>query len=157
MLSMTRWNPFEELGTLHRDMDRVFGRYIGSDGPTAGSAWTPATEVRTGDDGWKVRMALPGIDPGQVHVDLHGASLTISGERTRTGENGNGYASEIRYGRFERAFTLPAKVDAEKVSAHYENGMLELTLPLAETARPRRIAIGTTTPVDTVAAEAVAS
>lgn len=156
MLSMTRWSPFEDLGTLHREMDRVFGRYIG-DEPVAGPAWTPATEVRTGEDGWKVRMALPGIDPGAVHVDLHGGSLTISGERTRTGENGNGYASEIRYGRFERVFTLPAKVDAEKVSAHYENGMLELTLPLAETARPRRITIGTTTPVDAVTAEAVAS
>ncbi len=157
MLSMTRWNPLEDLGTLHREMDRVFGRYIGSDEPAAGPAWTPATEVRTGDDGWKVRMALPGIDPGQVHVDLHGGSLTISGERTHTGENGNGYASEIRYGRFERVFTLPAKVDAERVSAHYENGMLELTLPLAETARPRRIAIGTSTPVEAVTAESVAS
>ena len=157
MLSMTRWHPFEELGTLHREMDRVFGRYIGSDEPAAGPAWTPATEVRTGDDGWKLRIALPGIDPGQVHVDLHGGSLTISGERTRTEENANGHASEIRYGRFERAFTLPAKVDAEKVSAHYENGMLELTLPLAETAKPRRIAIGTTTPVDAVTAESVAS
>ena len=157
MLSMTRWSPFEELGTLHREMDRVFGRYVGPDGPTAGPAWTPATEVRTGDDGWKLRIALPGIDPGQVHVDLHGGSLTISGERTRTEKDGNGYASEIRYGRFERAFTLPAKVDAEKVSAHYENGMLELTLPLAETARPRRITIGTTAPVDTVTAESVAS
>lgn len=156
MLSMTRWNPFEELGTLHREMDRVFGRYIG-DEPAAGRAWTPATEVRTGDDGWKLRVALPGIDPANVHVDLHGGSLTISGERTRTEENGNGYASEIRYGRFERVFTLPAKVDAEKVGAHYENGMLELTLPLAETARPRRIAIGTTAPVDAVTAEAVAS
>ena len=157
MLSMTRWNPLEDLGTLHREMDRVFGRYIGSDEPAAGPAWTPATEVRTGDDGWKVRMALPGIDPGQVHVDLHGGSLTISGERTHTGENGNGYASEIRYGRFERVFTVPAKVDAERVSAHYENGMLELTLPLAETARPRRIAIGTSTPVEAVTAESVAS
>lgn len=157
MLSMTRWNPFEELGTLHRDMDRVFGRYIGSDEPTSGPAWTPATEVRTGDDGWKVRMALPGIDPSDVHVDLHGGSLTISGERTRTEKDAGGYASEIHYGRFERAFTLPAKVDAEKVSAHYENGMLELTLPLAETARPRRIAIGTTTPVAGVTAESVAS
>ena len=145
MLSMTRWNPFEEIGTLHREMDRVFGRYVGEE-PAAGPGWTPATEVRTGDDGWRVRMALPGIDPSQVHVDLQGGSLTISGERTRTEENGPGYASEIRYGRFERAFTLPAKVDAEKVSAHYENGMLELTLPLAEAAKPRRIEIGTTAP-----------
>lgn len=152
MLSMTRWNPFEELGTLHREMDRVFGRYVGEE-PATGPAWTPATEVRTGDDGWKVRMALPGVDPSQVHVDLHGGSLTISGERTSTDENGHGRTSEIRYGRFERAFTLPAKVDAEKVSARCEHGMLELTLPLAETAKPRRIAIGTTAPAGDVTVE----
>ena len=154
MLSMTRWNPFEELGTLHREMDRVFGRYIGEE-PAAGPAWTPATEVRTGDDGWTVRMALPGIDPSRVNVDLHGAGLTISGERTRAETDGNGYASEIRYGRFVRRFTLPAKVDAEKVSARYENGMLELTLPLAETAKPRRIAIGTTPPAGDVTVNSV--
>ena len=154
MLSVTRWNPFEELGSLHREMDRVFGRYVGEE-PPARAAWKPATEIRSGDDGWTVRMALPGIDPGQVHVDLHGASLTISGERTRTGPgDGRGYPSELRYGRFERSFTLPAKVDAEKVGARYEHGMLELTLPLAETARPRRIAIDTAAPAGDVAVEA---
>ena len=152
MLSMTRWNPFEELGTLHREMDRVFGRCVG-DEPAAGPAWIPATEVRTGDEGWKVRMALPGVDPSKVSVDLHGGSLTISGERTSTEPEGAGYGSEIRYGRFERAFTLPTKVDAEKVSARYENGMLELTLPLAETAKPRRIAIGTAAPAGDVTVE----
>ncbi len=154
MLSMTRWNPFEELGTLHLEMDRVFGRYAGEE-PAAGPAWTPATEVSTGDEGWKVRMALPGIDPNQVHVDLHGGNLTISGERTRTEPNGHGYSSQIRYGRFERAFTLPAKVDAEQVSARYDHGMLELTLPLAETAKPRRIAIGNAAPTGDVTVESV--
>ena len=154
MLSMTRWNPFEELGTLHREMDRVFGRHIGEEA-AAGPDWTPATEVRSGEDGWSVRMALPGIDPSQVHVDLHGGSLAISGERTRTEPTGPGYSSEIRYGRFERLFTLPAKVDAEKVSARYDNGMLELTLPLAETARPRRIAVGTAPPAGDVTVESV--
>lgn len=152
MLSVTRWNPFEDLGTLHREMDRVFGRYAGEE-PAARPAWTPATEVRSGEDGWSVRMALPGIDPSQVHVDLHGGSLTISGERARTEPNGHGYASEIHYGRFERSFSLPAKVDAENVSARYDNGMLELTLPLAETAKPRRIAIGTAAPAGDVTAE----
>ncbi len=90
-----------------------------------------------------MRVALPGIDPNQVHVDLHGNSLTISGERTRTEPNGHRYSSEFRYGTFERAFTLPTKVDTENVTARYDNGMLELTLPLSEAAKPRRIAIGT--------------
>ena len=144
MLSMTRWNPFEELTGLHREMDRVFGRYVGDERTgTPAAAWIPATEVDSGDDGWKIRVALPGIAPKDVHIDLHGNRLSISGERTRTETQGQGHTSEFHYGRFERAFTLPANVDAEKVVASYDNGMLELSLPLAEAARPRRIAIGT--------------
>ena len=105
--------------------------------------WIPATEINRDDEGWKVRVALPGIDPKEVSIDLNGNNLTIAGERTRTEADGRGPASEFHYGRFERAFTLPANVDAEKVSAAYVHGVLELTLPLAETAKPRRIAIGT--------------
>lgn len=143
MLSMTRWNPFEELTGLHREMDRVFGRYMGDErAGTPAAAWVPATEIDQDDDGWKVRVALPGIDPKDVHIDLHGNSLTIAGERTRAERNGHGRSSEFHYGRFQRVFTLPANVDAEKVGADYVHGVLELTLPLAEAAKPRRIAIG---------------
>ena len=142
MLSMTRWNPFEELTGLHREMDRVFGRYAGDERAGTPAAWIPATEINRGDDGWKVRVALPGIAPQDVKIDLDGNSLTVTGERAHTEADGKGHTSEFRYGRFERAFTLPANVDAEKVSADYVHGVLELTLPLAETAKPRRIAIG---------------
>ena len=102
----------------------------------------PATEVATAEDGWRVRVALPGIDAKDVEVDLHGNTLTVRGERA-DGRGGNGwYESEIAYGRFERTFTLPSSVDANRVEAHFAHGMLELTLPLAESARPRRIEIG---------------
>ena len=143
MLSMTRWNPFEELTSLHRRMDRVFGGYLGDEWAGApATAWTPAAEIESRDDGWKLRVALPGIDPKDVRIDLQGNSLTIAGERTRTEQNDPGRVSEFHYGRFERTFTLPAKVDANQVAAHYHLGVLELALPLAETAKPRRIAIG---------------
>ena len=143
MLSMTRWNPFEELTDLHRQMDQVFGRYLGDERPgPRTAAWAPATEIRAGDTGWKLRVALPGIDPEDVHVDLQGSRLTISGERKRTGEDGRGHVSEFHYGRFERTFDLPGNVDADHVGARYDRGVLELSLPLAEAAKPRRIAIG---------------
>lgn len=143
MLSMTRWNPFEELTGLHREMDRVFGRYVGDErAGTPAVAWVPATEINRGGEGWKVRIALPGIDPKDVSIDLQGNNLTVAGERTRAGSDGQGGASEFHYGRFERTFTLPANVDSGKVAADYVHGVLELTLPLAETAKPRRIEIG---------------
>ncbi len=158
MLSMsTRWNPFEDLTNLHREMDRAFSRYAGNEPAAVSTAtWIPATEVSSDEERCTVRVALPGIDPNQVHVDLHGNSLTISGERTRTEPNGYGYSSELRYGTFERAFTLPTKVDTENVTARYDNGMLELTLPLSEAAKPRRIAIGTAAPAGNGSAGLVA-
>ncbi len=141
MLKMTRWNPFAELNSLHWEMDRVFGRYV-DDEPTGSvqSAWMPATEINSSKEGWTLRMALPGIDPKEVQIDLHADTLTISGERTRTERTGD-HASEFRYGRFERSFMVPSNVDAENVSAEFAQGMLALTLPLAEAAKPRRIAI----------------
>ena len=142
MLNLTRWNPFEELTSLHREMDRVFGPSWGEYPKGERWSWVPATEVTSGKDGWTVRMALSGIDPQDVHVDLNGNVLTIKGERTLKKEEGEEQMSEIGYGHFERSFTVSENVDAEKVSATFEHGMLELRLPVAETAKPRRIEIG---------------
>ena len=143
MMSVTRWNPFEELNTLHREMDRVFGYAQGAVRPAAGEApWVPATEIATVPDGWQVRMALPGIDPGDVKIDLNGDTLTVAGERSNRREDTDLNRSEISYGRFERMLTLPSNVDADRVQANFDNGMLNLSLPLAESAKPRRIEIG---------------
>lgn len=144
MLTVNRWNPFEELATLHRDMDRVFGRQWEENGPRqTDRTWTPPSEVAANDDGWRVRIALPGIDPDKVQIDLHGNTLRISGERAaETEENATSYRSELAYGPFERTFTLPSNVDGDNVAASYRHGMLELTLPIAESAKPRRIEIG---------------
>lgn len=143
MMNLIRWSPFEELNSLHHELDRVFGRQGGDAQARAyEAAWTPATEVSSDTNGWRLRVALPGVDPKAVDVDLHGDTLTIKGERT-DGRGGAGrFESEISYGRFERTFTLPSNVDADRVEAGFTNGMLELTLPLAESARPRRIEIG---------------
>ena len=141
MLSLTRWNPFEELTSVHGEMDRVFGRSWGEYPEGERRPWVPATEVTSGKDGWKVRIALSGIDPKGVHVDLNADVLTVKGERTVKKEEGEEHISEIGYGRFERSFTLRDNVDVEKVSATFEHGMLELVLPMAEAAKPRRIEI----------------
>ena len=143
MRNLTRWNPFEELNSLHRDLDRVFG-YTRGDGrtPVGEPSWAPATEIATVPDGWQVRMALPGIDPGDVKIDLNGDTLTVAGERSSRREDAELNRSEISYGKFERMLTLPSNVDTDRVEANFDNGMLDLSLPLAESARPRRIEIG---------------
>lgn len=145
MFTVNRWNPFEELTNLHRDMDRVFGRqWAEADGSARQTdrGWTPMSEVAASDEGWRVRVALPGIDPQQVQIDLHGNTLRVSGERSAAAEEkAASYQTELSYGPFERTFTLPSNVDGDKISANYHHGMLELTLPIAESAKPRRIEI----------------
>jgi HSP20 family protein len=145
MFGTTRWSPFEELTSLHREMDRLFGRAYGDSTGAPAGVFAPALEVTSGKDSWHVRVALPGIDPKDVQIDLAGDTLTIRGERTRTlpvgNEKGQPHVTEIAYGRFERTLTLPDAIDAEKVNATYNNGMLELALPLRESVKPRRIEV----------------
>ena len=156
MLNLTRWNPVDELTRLHREMDRMFSRVWGG-GPVevhealpwrGASSWqsagtfVPPTELISEPDAWHARLALPGVDPKDVDVEITGNVLTVSGERhpAPAGE-GQTQFSEIGYGRFERRFTLPARIDSGAVQASFRNGLLELRLPLEEAARPRRIEI----------------
>ena len=141
MLSLTRWNRIEELNSLHRDLDWVFGRSWGEYPTGESRPWVPATEVTSGKDGWTVRIALSGIDPKGIDVHLNGNVLTVKGERMVTKEDGEEHISEIGHGRFERSFRLRDTVDAENVSATFEHGMLELVLPKVDAAKPRRVEI----------------
>ena len=152
MLGMTRWTPFTELATLHRDLDSLFGRVFGESGPSQtsspGLTFTPAVDVVKAGDKWTVSMALPGIDPKDVEINVVGRTLRVRGERPFDGyaDGVEPVVSEISYGKFEREFTLPENIDSERVQATYRHGMLELTLPLKESAKPRRIQIDTTAP-----------
>ncbi len=141
MSSLTRWSPWGEMSRIHRDMDRMFGAFLG-DWPTVSEyAWVPATEAVSDENGWTLRMALPGVAPKDVQVDVDGRTLTVSGERHLGDEDSERQISEIGYGRFERRFTLPASVATDEVTATFENGMLMLKLPVAESAKPRRIEV----------------
>ncbi len=143
MRSLIRWSPLDEMTTLQGEIDRVFGPFFGDWSPNAGLPWVPATEVSSYAEGWKVRIALPGVDPKNVLVDLDGRVLRVAGERSLGDEKTQAEhrTSEFGYGRFERSFTVPEGVEADKVSARFENGMLELMLPETEAAKPRRIEI----------------
>ena len=144
MFTINRWNPLEELTTLHRDMDRLFGRQWAENAPgRTDRAWTPPSEIAANENGWRVRVALPGIDPDTVQIELNANTLRISGERTAAiDENAESSHTELAYGPFERTFVLPSNVNNDQVTAAHRYGMLELTLPLAESAKPRRIEIG---------------
>jgi HSP20 family protein len=141
MLDMTRWTPWTELAGVHRDLDSLFNRMF-SDTIRSQSveAFTPAADVRRNGETWKVALALPGISPDKVDIAIVGRTLRVRGERTAE-EKTEPIMSEIAFGRFEREFTLPEEIDAKHVQATYRHGMLELVLPLAEGAKPHRIAV----------------
>jgi HSP20 family protein len=145
MLSMTRWTPWTELAGMHRDLDSLFNRVFGeSPRPQSVDAFTftPAADLRRDGDVWKLSIALPGISPDNVEIDVIGQTLRVRGERIAD-DAAQPIVSEIHYGRFERDFTLPEAIDAKHVQAAYRHGMLEFVLPLAEDAKPHRITVKT--------------
>jgi HSP20 family protein len=141
MLDMTRWTPWTELAGVRRDLDSLFNRVFSDTIRSQNvEAFTPAANVRRDGETWKVLLALPGVSPDEVDIDIVGRSLRVRGERTAD-EKTEPIMSEITYGRFEREFTLPEEIDAKHVQATYRHGMLELVLPLSEAAKPHRIVV----------------
>ena len=120
-----------------RELDELFSSMFSS---PPWRSWLPSAESYTKDGKIELRVDLPGVDPKEVEISLDGNTLVIRGERKSEREEKNGHR-EVLYGSFERRFTVPKGVDAEKVEARYEKGVLALTLPLPEAPKAKRIAI----------------
>jgi HSP20 family protein len=144
MLGITRWTPWTELAGLHRDLDSIVGRVFGETVPrqTVDSfdSLSPAAEVKREGDKLMVLIAVPGIAPDKLDIDIVGRTLRVRGGRSSDVKT-ESVMSEIAYGRFERDFTLPEDIDAQHVQATYRHGMLELVLPLKKSAKPHRIEV----------------
>ena len=104
-------------------------------------AFSPALNVVEDESAYRVSAELPGIDPKEVSITLENGVLTLRGEKKEENEKKekNYHRVERRYGSFARSLALPAEVDGEKVSADYRNGVLEITLPKADTVKPKKI------------------
>ena len=135
---LMRWNPSEELSNWHRDIDDLFGRFF-ERAEAPAFAWTPRMETSRKDNHYVVRVDLPGVDPKDVSVQAEGNVLTISGER-KSEDTGAEYR-ETFYGKFERTLTLPQGVETDKIAAHYQNGVLEVKVPLPAQLVGRKIPI----------------
>ena len=122
-----------------REIDELFSSLFSM---PAHDNWLPSMESYTKDGKLELRVDLPGVDPKDVEISLEATQLVIRGERKSEREEKNGYR-EVRYGKFERRFTVPKGIDAEKAEARYDNGVLALTLPLPDAPKPKRIAVAT--------------
>jgi HSP20 family protein len=107
------------------------------------SAWVPATDIFEDAEGIKIAIELPGMTPENVKLTLEDHNLTIKGEKKQVAEEKTTkvHRYERSYGAFQRSFTLPDTVDAERVAAGFENGVLTVTLPKADKAKPREISV----------------
>jgi HSP20 family protein len=149
MVAITRWNPMREMYDLTDRMNRLFGGHAGrgltrdgEDQEYAG-VWAPAVDVREREGGLELSVELPGIDPKDVDVSVENGVLSIRGERQfEKCEEGESYHRvERAYGSFERTFRLPSSYNAEKIEAKANHGVLTLSVPKREEAKPRSIKV----------------
>jgi HSP20 family protein len=157
MRTYWNWNPFRELDTLHRELDRVFGDALPRwkspfsrmpllPGLAATSAY-PLMNAYDEDNALHVEALAPGIDPTSLKITVVNNQLTIGGEKVAQTTDGVDKKTDACYrceragGQFIRSMTLPTEVDADKVEASYKNGVLRITLPKAEAAKPKQIAV----------------
>ena len=105
--------------------------------------WMPSVEMYEKEDKFVVRTELPGMRKEEFDISVLGNTLTIKGERKAESEvkDEDYYRCELCYGKFSRSVALPAAVEAKKVEANYENGILEVTLPKAEEAKPKKVEV----------------
>ncbi len=141
---MRAWDPFEELRSMQREMDRLFGRVLGAEAPgEQTSIWMPSVESYTKEGQLVFKAELPGVDPKDLDVSIAERELVIKGERKseKDAKEENYVYREIAYGSFERRFVLPEGVKTDELKAKFTNGVLEITMPAPAIAKARKIEI----------------
>lgn len=145
-MKLMHWDPYSNMTDIHNELNK----YLTTPelfGPMTKQRTTenfvPAVDVVQRGDDLVFLAELPGMKKDDVTIEIEDGRLTLSGERKFKEETTKDdlYRMECSYGRFQRVFTLPTNVDATHAKAHFEDGILELTLPRLETAKPRRVEI----------------
>ena len=151
MSNLTRWQRPEvatwpglgRLTDLRDEIDRLFESPLAEWARASNllSGWNPALDLYEDKDNLYVKVELPGMKREEIDVSLHEGSLSVSGERKseQKHEDGEVYRAERFFGRFQRTVMLPTPVAAEKVKAQYQEGILTITLPKTEEAKPKHI------------------
>jgi HSP20 family protein len=147
MTSLSRTRN-RNLNDLQREIDRVFGEFFpsreGGDESTSRQAvWAPRTDLVETEDSYRLHLDVPGLSKEDLNINYKDNQLTVSGERTsdRTEEGEEYVRVERSFGQFYRAFTLPRTVNAENITASYDNGVLTISVPKTEKEKSRQIEI----------------
>ncbi len=143
MSNLTRWEPVREMMTLREAMDRLFDDAFTRPFNIDGGSVAPAIDLYQTDDEVVVKAGLPGVKAEDVQISVTADVLTLRGEFKQESEQKEAsyHVRERRSGSFERSVLLPTEVQTDKAKAAFENGVLTITLPKAETVKPRTISI----------------
>ena len=146
-MSIIRWEPFRDLVSTQDRFNQLFNdtfaRAFGDQQEVSSRAWIPPADIFETGDSLVLKVELPGINPDDVEIRVEDSTLYLKGERKFEKEvkEENLHRVERSYGTFTRSFALPNTIDADNVNAEYENGILTLTMPKREEAKPRTIKI----------------
>jgi HSP20 family protein len=148
-MTIVRWEPLRELGSLQNEMNRLFNTVFDAPAPGNGGTlrrWMPAMDLVESGDHFVLRADLPGMSEEDVKIEFEDGTLTVSGERKAEHEEREEgyYRVERAFGAFSRSLTLPKGIDADGVSAQFDRGVLEIRIPKPEERKPRRIEIAGT-------------
>ena len=147
MMNLVKWSPWREMPALQNRFNRLFDDSffrVGQMDDDAGMGlWNPAVDLYEKDDHFMIKAELPGVDKKDIKIDLQDRLLTLSGERTYDNEvkEENYYRRERSYGKFQRAFTLPADVDSDKIKAEFKDGVLQIEVPKPEEKKAKQVTV----------------
>ena len=146
-MAIVRWDPYRDVTTLQGRINRLFGDSLarwgaGEEESTFGT-WAPPVEIFEKEDHLVLRAELPGMNEKDIDLNVENGMLTLRGEKRRDKEVKEEQVHRVEryYGSFMRTFALPTTVDADKIRATYKDGVLEVAIPKAESAKPKRIEI----------------
>ena len=144
-MALSRWDPFRDLLQVQDELNRLFGRTYGGragDSVSAGG-WAPSIDIHETPDAFVIDADLPGVRHEDVEISVEDGTLTLRGERSTSSEisDESYHRVERRYGAFFRSIALPSAIKDDAIEASYDNGVLTITVPKAEQAKPRRIEV----------------
>jgi HSP20 family protein len=142
--TLAKWDPFRDVQALQDRVNRAlfepFGRLAPADFSTA---WFPPVDIHEESDRVILRAEIPGVSRDDIDLNVENGTITLRGEKKqeKSTEGDGAYRLERFYGTFSRSFVLPTTIDPEKIKATCKDGVLEVVLPKAEEARPRKIKV----------------
>ena len=146
-MNLIKWSPWHEMPSLQDRINRFSGDALAwpraTEADFALTQWNPAVDIYDNEESIVIKAELPGVEKKDIAIDLKDNVLSLRGERTYTNEvtEDNYYRKERAYGKFSRAFALPADMNPETIKADYKDGVLTVTIPKPEQKKPKQITV----------------